>query len=48
MISDSPDPMMNGGHRSLLIEKEMDGYLRERGRDKLIESDAKQEREGGG
>lgn len=48
MPSDRPVSMMNGGYCGLVIEQEMDGYLRERGRDKLIECDAKQEREGGG
>ncbi len=48
MPSDSAVSMMNGGYCDLVIEQEMDGYLRERERDKLIESDVKREREGGG
>lgn len=48
MPSDRPVSMMNGVYCGLVIEQEMDGYLRERGSDKLIESDAKQERECGG
>lgn len=47
MPSDSAVSMMNGGYCGLVIEQEMDGYLRERERDKLIESDAKRKREGG-
>ncbi len=46
MPSDSAVSMMNGGYCGLVIEQEMDGYERER--DKLIESDVKREREGGG
>lgn len=48
MPSDRAVSMMNRGYCGLVMEQEMDGYLRERERDKLIESDVKREREGGG